>query len=52
MKIDLRPKGFVTSAQLKITVGGKPYNAYKLATDGVVAWKTFFAQNSITIDPP
>jgi hypothetical protein len=52
MKIDLTPKGFVSSAQLTIIVGGKPYNAYKLATDGVAAWTTFFARNSITIDPP
>jgi hypothetical protein len=52
MKIDLTPKGFVSSAQLKIIIGGKPYNAYKLATDGVAAWNTFFAQHSIIIDPP
>jgi hypothetical protein len=52
INIDLTPAGFVSSAQLEITVGGKPYNAYKLATDGVAAWNTFFARNSINIDPP
>ena len=52
MKIDLTPKGFASSAQLKIIIGGKPYNAYKLATDSVAAWNTFFAQHSIIIDPP
>jgi hypothetical protein len=52
MKIDLTPKGFVSSAQLEIIVGSKSYNAYKLATDGVAAWKTFIARNSIVIDSP
>jgi hypothetical protein len=52
INIDLTPAGLVSSAQLEITVGGKPYNAYKLATDGVAAWNTFFARNSINIDPP
>jgi hypothetical protein len=52
VKIDLTAKVFVSSAQLEIIIGGKSYNAYKLATDGVAAWKTFFARNSIIIDPP
>lgn len=52
MKIDLTPRGLVTSAQLEIRVGGKKYNAYRLATDSVAAWKRFFASNSIKIDPP
>jgi hypothetical protein len=52
MKIDMTTKGFVTSAQLEIILGRKRYNAYKLATDCVAAWKTFFARNSIIIDPP
>lgn len=52
LKIDLTPKGFVTSAQQEIILGGKRYNAYKLATDSVAAWKSFLALNSIKIDPP
>ncbi|MEK4034271.1 hypothetical protein WOC76_12595 [Methylocystis sp. IM3] len=52
LKIDLTPKGVVTSGQQEITLGGKRYNAYKLATDSVAAWKSFFALNSISTDPP
>jgi len=52
IKMDMTTKGFVSSAQLEIILGGKRYNAYKLATDCVAAWKTFFARNSIIIDPP
>jgi hypothetical protein len=52
LKMDLTPKGFVTSAQLEIRVGGKRYNAYRLATDSVAEWKRFFVRNSINIDEP
>lgn len=52
IKIDLTNKGFVSSGQLEIILGRKRYNAYKLATDGVAAWKSFFARNLIVIDPP
>lgn len=50
LKIDLTPRGIATSAQLKIKVGRKKYNAYRLATDSVSAWKHFFMLNSINID--
>jgi hypothetical protein len=52
LKIDLTPRGFVSSAQFEIILGSKRYNAYKLASDSVAAWKSFFALNSITLDQP
>jgi hypothetical protein len=52
LKMDRTPKGFVTSAQLEIRVGGKRYNAYRLATDSVAEWRRFFIRNSINIDEP
>ena len=52
LKMDITPRGFVSSAQVEIILGGKRYNAYKLATDCVAAWRTFFALNSIIVDEP
>jgi hypothetical protein len=52
LKLDSTPKGFVSSARVEIVMGGKRYNAYKLATDCVAAWRTFFAQNAIVIGQP
>jgi hypothetical protein len=52
LKLDFTPKGFVGSAQVEIIMGGKRYNAYKLATDCVAAWHAFFSQNAIVIKQP
>ncbi len=52
LKIDLTPRGFVTSAQVEIIFGGKRYDAFRLASDCVHDWKIFFKKHSIVTGEP
>lgn len=51
-RIDLMPKGLTALERLEIVVGPKSYDAFKLATDCVSAWKAFLVTHGITIPPP
>jgi hypothetical protein len=48
IKLDLTPRGFVASSRLEITVGGKSYDAFTLATECVQAWADFLRKNHIS----
>jgi hypothetical protein len=52
MKMDLTPRGVVSSAQVEIRFGSKRYNAFRLATDCVHDWQNFFKKHSIIIGSP
>jgi len=51
-RLDMTSKGFTTSERLEIVVGPKSYDAFKLATDCVSAWKAFFMSHGIAIPQP
>jgi hypothetical protein len=52
-RIDLTPKGFVSSAQVEIkTTGGKTWRAFDLATDCIRDWDAFLRTSNITIPDP
>lgn len=48
MSLDLTSKGFVASSRLEITISGRPYDAYKLATECVEAWERYLRDNQIS----
>ena len=52
IKIDLTSKGFVASSRLEITISGRSYDAYKLATECVEAWDSYFRNNQIIFPEP
>src|SRR5579863_9273875 len=46
--LDLTSKGFVASSRLEITISGRPYDAYKLATECMEAWERYLRDNQIS----
>ncbi|HLZ15208.1 MAG TPA: hypothetical protein VKQ34_04430 [Candidatus Saccharimonadales bacterium] len=48
--LDLTSQGFIASSRLEITVSGVKYDAFKLATDCIKAWKSFFASNNVSLN--
>ena len=52
VNFDLTPRGFVASARLELTIGGKKYDAYSLATDCIKEWDSFLEQNQIKFSSP
>lgn len=50
IKIDLTSSGFTSSSKLDITIDGKKYDAYKLATECLNEWGAFFALYKIDIN--
>lgn len=47
VNLDLTPRGFVASARLELTIGGKKFDAFSLATDCIKEWDNFLKQNQI-----
>jgi len=52
INFDLTPTGFVASARLELTIGGKKYDAFSLATDCMKEWDSFLEQNQIRFSAP
>lgn len=52
VNFDLTPRGFVASARLELTIGGKKYDAFLLATDCMKEWDSFLEQNQIKFPDP
>ena len=52
VNFNLTPRGFVASARLELTIGGKKYDAFSLATDCMKEWDNFLAQNQIKFSSP
>ena len=52
VNFDLTPKGFVASARLELTIGGKKYNTFSLATDCIKDWDNFLERNKIKFSAP
>jgi hypothetical protein len=52
IKFDLTSKGFVASSRLEITISGRSYDAYKLATECVEAWDSYLRNNQIIFPEP
>ena len=52
MSLDLTPRGWLGSSQVEFVLAGKKYNAYRLATDSVAAWRSFFALHKIVLNEP
>lgn len=52
VNFDLTPKGFIASARLELTIGGKKYDAFSLATDCIKEWDNFLEQNQIQFPSP
>ncbi len=47
VNFDLTPRGFVASARLELTIGGKKYDAFSLATNCMQEWHAFLEQNQV-----
>lgn len=52
INFDLTPTGFVVSARLELTIDGKKYDAFSLATDCMKEWDSFLEQNQIRFPAP
>ena len=52
VKLDLTPRGFVASSRLEITVSGKSYDAFELATECVRAWDDYLQKNQVSFPEP
>lgn len=52
VNFDLTPKGFVTSARLELTIGGKKYDTFLLATNCMKEWSNFLERNQIEFSAP
>lgn len=52
VNFDLTPRGFVASARLELTIGGKKYDAFSLATDCIKEWDSFLERNKIKMPSP
>ncbi|MDP1706286.1 MAG: hypothetical protein Q8L36_00500 [bacterium] len=52
INFDLTPTGFVASARLELTIDGKKYDAFTLATDCMKEWDSFLEQNQIRFSAP
>jgi hypothetical protein len=52
VKMDLTPRGFVTSSRLELTISGKSYDAFTLATDCLKAWNIYLQKNGIAFWEP
>lgn len=50
LKMDLTSKGFVTSARMELTIDGKKYDAFALATDCLRDWNKFLKTNGINFN--
>jgi predicted DNA-binding protein len=47
IKIDSTPKGFVCSSKLELTIDGRKYDAFNLATKCIEEWNKFLDINNI-----
>ncbi|MDD3086105.1 MAG: hypothetical protein PHD80_03335 [Candidatus ainarchaeum sp.] len=47
INLDLTPTGFVASSRSEITISGKKYDAFLLATDCIKEWDDFLKRNQI-----
>jgi hypothetical protein len=52
VRIDLTPRGFVTSSRLEITISGQSYDALKLAAECVEEWNKYLRENKIVFPEP
>ncbi len=52
IRFDLTQRGFVASGRLELTIGGKKYDAFSLATDCVEEWDNFLKLNQIQFPVP
>jgi len=52
INFDLTPSGFVASARLELTIGGKKYDTFSLATDCMKEWSDFLERNQIEFPAP
>ncbi len=52
INLDLTPKGFVATSRLELTIGGKKYDAFTLATDCLNEWDKFLKQNNVIFSAP
>lgn len=52
VNFDLTPKGFVASARLELTISGKKYDTFSLATDCMKDWENFLKQNRVQFPNP
>lgn len=52
VNIDLTPRGVISFARLELTISGKKYNAFLLATDCMKEWDDFLEQNLIKLPAP
>lgn len=52
INFDLTPRGFVASTRLELTISGKKYDAFSLATDCMKEWDSFLEQNQIIFPSP
>jgi len=52
VNFDLTPRGFVASARLELTIGGKKFDSFSLATDCIQEWDSFLEQNQIQFPAP
>lgn len=52
VNFDITPRGFVASARLEFTIGGKKYDAFSLAIDCMIEWEKFLKQNQIKFFNP
>ena len=52
VNFDLTSRGFVVSASLELTIGGKKYDAFSLATNCMKEWNNFLKKNQIQFSNP
>lgn len=52
INFDLTSRGFIASACLEITISGKKYDAFSLATDCMKDWDNFLERNKIEFSAP
>jgi hypothetical protein len=52
MRMDFTPGGFVATSTMELTISGKSYDAFTLATNCVKAWDTYLQQNGMVISEP
>lgn len=52
VKFELTSIGFIASSQLELTISGRKYNTFELATNCIHGWKNLFDINNISIPPP
>ena len=52
IRMDLTPRGFVTSSTLELTISGQKYDAFTLATKCLAEWEIYLAQNDIVFPQP